>query len=148
MLSKNNRNLFYGILVAALAVVTVIRAAEAGEIKVTEDRQKVCAEAEKRFDKLFPDFKAEPGVVIVKLYKYNFCPANLSVKSGTKVRWINVDRRTSHSVWLKRAGLPESERFFPEEIWEHTFTQAGDYPYLCGPHWKDENMRGHVKVLE
>ncbi len=137
---KSNRLLLGIILVAALT--------GAGEVKMTEERTKACAKAEKRFAKLFPDAKPEPGVVIVKLYKYNFCPANLTVKPGTEVRWINVDRRTSHSVWLKQAGLAESERFFPEEIWRHTFTEAGNYPYLCGPHWKDEDMRGLVKVAK
>ena len=135
---------------AALTVALLLPVASPmagnGEIKITEDRQKACAKAEKRFNKIFPDYKPEPGVVIVKLHKYNFCPANLTVKAGTTVRWINVDRRTSHSVWLKQAGLAESDRLFPEEIWQHTFNESGAYPYLCGPHWEGEDMRGHVIV--
>ena len=119
--------------------------AAAGEIEITEDRAKACAKAEKRYAKLYPEAKKD-GTVIVKLYKYNFCPANVTIKSGTTVRWVNVDKRTSHSVWLKQAKIDESERFFPEEIWEFTFVSPGKYPYLCGPHWKDEGMRGFVNV--
>ncbi|MCW8970140.1 MAG: plastocyanin/azurin family copper-binding protein, partial [Rhodospirillales bacterium] len=60
--------------------------------------------------------------------------------------WINVDKRTSHSVWLKEAGKEESTRFFPEESWEIMFDEPGKYPYLCGPHWDQEKMIGTVTV--
>ncbi|MBT4940598.1 MAG: hypothetical protein HON14_15790 [Rhodospirillaceae bacterium] len=59
-----------------------------------------------------------------------------------------MHKRTSHSVWMKEANINESDRFFPEEIWQHTFTESGAYPYLCGPHWKEQDMRGFVKVTE
>jgi len=133
---------------AAVGVAGLVTAATAGglEIKVTEDRTKACAKAEKRYKKLFPDAKEDPGVAVVTMYKYNFCPANLTVKVGTTVKWVVLDKRTSHSVWLKDAGQPESERKFAEESWSFTFQAPGDYPYLCGPHWKDEDMRGYVRV--
>ena len=119
--------------------------AGSGEVEITPERTSICAKADKRYAKLYPDAKDDSSVV-VKLYKYNFCPANVTVKPGTKVRWVNIDRRTSHSVWLKEAKMAESERFFPEETWEFTFVTPGTYPYLCGPHWKDEGMRGFVRV--
>ncbi len=122
--------------------------AEDGEVEITEARRQACTAAAERFKELYPDFKPEPGVVIVLTYKYNFCPVNLTVKAGTRVRWVNVEKRTSHSVWLRDSGMAESPRLFPEEIWEHTFTASGAFPYLCGPHWKQENMRGYVKVIE
>jgi plastocyanin len=136
--------------IVALAVGVSLSAASplaagSGEVDVTPERAKICAKADKRYAKLYPDAPND-GAVIVKLYKYNFCPANVTVKPGTTVRWINVDKRTSHSVWLKEATVPESERFFPEETWQYTFENPGKYPYLCGPHWKDEGMLGFVKV--
>ena len=133
-------------LVLGAAGLATAAAAGAPEIEMTEDRLRACAKAEKRYRKLFPDAKPEPGVAVVKMYKYNFCPANLTVKVGTTVKWVVLDKRTSHSVWLKQAGVAESERMFAEESWSFTFQAPGDYPYLCGPHWKDEDMRGHVKV--
>ena len=114
-----------------------------------EERAKTCAKAEKRYQKLFGKPSAEEDVVIVKMYKYTFCPPRIEVKQGTTVRWVNVDRRTSHSVWLKEAGKPESDRLFSEEKVEMTFDlPPGEYPYLCGPHWKDNDMKGQVTVTE
>jgi len=133
-------------LLAALLAAAALPALAGGEVEVTQERKEACAEAEGRFKELYPDYKAVPGVAIVKVYKYNFCPVNMTVKAGTRVRWINLDKRTSHSVWMKQAGIDESERFFPEEMWEFTFDKSGDYPYLCGPHWEQQNMRGYVKV--
>lgn len=140
--------------VASLILATVIASSShaadppepTGTKPVTPEMEKICATAEQRYADLFPNAKDEAGVVVVKLYKYTFCPSNLTVKPGTTVRWVNVDRRTSHSVWLKQANTKESERFFPEEQWSFTFASPGKYPYLCGPHWKQENMYGHVTV--
>lgn len=116
-------------------------------IENTPERQAICEKAVARYTETRPDAKDE-GVHVVLLHKYNFCPLELTIKVGETVRWVNVDKRTSHSVWLKDAGLPESERFFPDEQWEHTFTSAGTYNYLCGPHWESDNMRGYLTVVE
>jgi len=132
-------------VVGTVVLTTLPASSGGGEIDVTPERARACAKADARYAKLYPDAK-DDAAVIVKLYKYNFCPANITVKAGTTVRWVNVDKRTSHSVWLKEADVDESERFFPEEIWEYKFENPGKYPYLCGPHWKDEDMRGFVKV--
>lgn len=113
---------------------------------VTEKLQATCAKADERYKDIMGDLKEAPGVVTVKLYKYTFCPPNIEVKKGTTIRWVNVDKRTSHSVWLKQAGEAESERFFPDELWSYTFNETGKFPYLCGPHWDQEEMYGHVTV--
>ena len=139
-------------LTAAATVIFVSGAAAdvaepTGQKELTAEIEKICAQAEDRYKKVFPDAQDAPDVVVVKLYKYNFCPPNITVKAGTTVKWVNVDRRTSHSVWLKQAGEEESERFFPEELWSFQFTEPGSYPYLCGPHWQQENMHGHVTVM-
>ena len=114
-----------------------------------EERTKICAGAEKRYQKLFGKPSAEEGVPVVTMYKYTFCPHKLTVKQGTTVRWVNVDRRTSHSVWFKLAGKPETERLFSEEKVEMSFDMpAGEYPYLCGPHHESDGMTGTVTVVE
>ncbi len=145
MRSSSKIVLTIALVAGTLFPATRLANAGGGEIEVTPERAAACAKADKRYAKLYPN-APDDGAVIVKLYKYNFCPANVTVKPGTTVRWINVDKRTSHSVWLKDAKIDESERFFPEETWEYTFDNPGQYPYLCGPHWKDEGMRGFVKV--
>ncbi len=111
-----------------------------------EDTAALCSEAEERYVEMFgaPSADAE-GVVVVKMYKYNFCPATITVPVGTTVRWANVDKRTSHSV--KVPDEPESDRAFPEEVIEFTFLIEGDQDYLCGPHWETQKMIGMVTVV-
>lgn len=109
----------------------------------------LCAEAEDRYVDMFGHPSAEEdGVTVVTMYKYRFCPEELSVPVGTTVRWVNVDKRTSHSVILKDLGEPESDRLFPEEAFEFTFLSAGEQNYLCGPHWETQEMIGRVTVTD
>jgi plastocyanin len=130
---------------AAVGVVLGVSvSAYAQEVPVTDEIKAVCAEAEQRFAE--QGGAKETGKVTVLMYKYRFCPPNLTVKVGTTVRWINVDKRTSHSVWLKDAGLAESVRLFNKESHEFTFGAPGTFPYICGPHGVEEKMVGHVTV--
>lgn len=107
----------------------------------------ICAEAEARYVDLFgaPSAEAE-GVRVVTMYEYNFCPREITVTVGETVRWVNVDKRTSHSVIVE--GEPESDRAFPEEHVEFTFLVPGPQDYLCGPHWERRDMIGMVTVVE
>ena len=111
------------------------------------DKTKLCGEAEERYVELFghPSVEEE-GVTVVTMYKYNFCPAELTVPLGTTVRWVNVDKRTSHSVIVKESGEPESDRAFPEEFIEFTFLTDGPQDILCGPHWETQNMIARITV--
>lgn len=127
-----------GLLPALLLLVAPAWADETAEI---------CAEAEERYVELFgePSSAVEDAEVVL-MYKYNFCPSELTVKAGTTVRWVNVDKRTSHSVLLKDGSKPESDRLFPEESVELTFLTPGPQDYLCGPHWETQNMIGMITV--
>ena len=112
-----------------------------------DDTAELCAEAEERYVQLFgqPSSAVEDAVVVL-MYKYTFCPGDLTVKPGTTVRWVNVDKRTSHSVLLKDGSEPESDRLFPEEAVDLTFLTPGPQEYLCGPHWETQNMIGMITV--
>ena len=112
------------------------------------DDAEICAEAAARYKEMFGrDAAAEP-VVTVMMFKYRFCPAEITVKKGAKVRYVNIDRRTSHSVWLRDAGLAESDRVFSGEVVEVDATiAAGAHEVLCGPHWEREGMRGRLIIL-
>jgi plastocyanin len=125
---------------AAASVVAFPVYADEAETKM------ICDKAEKAYQSFDKEYHAKPGEVAVLMYKYTFCPPTVTVKPGTTVRWINVEKRTSHSVWLKQQGQDESERLFPEESWYFTYTEPGSYPYLCGPHWEKEGMIGTVTV--
>jgi len=128
-------------ILSCAAVLCMISPAVADDA----EQAKLCAEAEARYVDLFGHPSSEEeGVTVVTMYKYSFCPANITVPVGTTVRWVNVDKRTSHSVIVP--DKPESDRAFPEEIIEFTFLTTGDQRYLCGPHWETRNMIGMVKV--
>ncbi|MEX0344166.1 MAG: plastocyanin/azurin family copper-binding protein [Rhizobiaceae bacterium] len=129
------------VLAGALVANVAMAAAE------DDETAEVCAEAEKRYVELFggPSSQAE-GVTVVLMYKYKFCPGELTVPVGTTVRWVNVDKRTSHSVIVKDE--PESDRAFPEESIEFTFKIPGSQDYLCGPHWERRGMIGRISVSE
>lgn len=135
------RSLAFAAIGAALGTSAV---AYAQEVPVTDETIAVCAEAEQRFAE--QGGAKEAGKVTVLMYKYRFCPPNLRIKVGTTVRWVNADKRTSHSVWFKDAGLAESVRLFNKESYEFTFATPGAYPYICGPHGIEEKMVGHVTV--
>lgn len=112
-----------------------------------EATTELCAKAEQRYVDLFGEPSADAeGVTIVKMYKYRFCPEHLIVPVLTTVRWVNVDKRTSHTVHLNESDQPESDRLFPQESFEFTFLSAGDQNYLCGPHWETQEMIGMVTV--
>lgn len=107
----------------------------------------ICAEAEERYVEMFGHSSSEEdGVTIVTMYKYKFCPEEITVPAGTTIRWVNVDKRTSHSVILKATDVPESDRLFPEEDFEFTFSIPGPQDILCGPHWETQKMVGMVTV--
>ena len=84
---------------------------------------------------------AETVEVQIKDYKYT--PAQLTIKIGTTVKWINREKRTTHSILFTGPGGFESERMFPDESWQRTFDTPGSYPYSCGPH---PEMKGLVDV--
>ena len=84
-------------------------------------------------------------LVEIRIEGYKFLPAEVSIRAGDSVRWINREKRTSHSVVFPAEGGLESERLFPEESWERRFEKAGRYEYHCGPH---PEMKGLIVVSE
>lgn len=81
--------------------------------------------------------------VEVEVRDYRFHPHELRVKTGATVKWINQEKRTSHSIlFLGPLGF-ESDRLFPGESWERKFDQPGRYEYSCGPH---PEMKGVIEV--
>lgn len=111
------------------------------------ERSEICREADERYRTLHGRSPKDEPFVVIMMFKDNFCPQSIAVPQGTRLRWINVDRRTSHSIWFKEEGKPESERVFPEETIDMTVDwPPGEYPYLCGPHWEKEGMVGRLTV--
>ena len=82
--------------------------------------------------------------VEVTIEDYRFMPQEVRVKSGDAVRWTNREKRTSHSVLFSAEQGGESERLFPQDVWQRRFEAPGRYPYSCGPH---PEMKGVVEVV-
>ena len=84
----------------------------------------------------------EPVIIVVSDFKFQ--PAEVVVTVGDTIRWENREKFQYHSVWFEQSGEEEPDYFFPEEYYEKTFLQVGEFPYRCGPHPK---MVGFVRVI-
>jgi plastocyanin len=72
---------------------------------------------------------------IVAIRDFAFVPAEIRVRRGTRVTWVNcerdaIDPHTSTS----NAGLWESGLLDPGGAYSRTFDEAGQFPYHCIPH--------------
>ena len=74
------------------------------------------------------------SAVMVKIVDFEFTPAIIRIKPGTKIRWLNREKRQYHSVWFKDMGQPEPDYIFPGESYDYEFKQSGTFAYFCGPH--------------
>lgn len=132
-------------LISPLAVALLLAV---GSPALGEDAAANCAKAEARYREIIGKAPAQANPQVVLLYNYAFCPAEVSARKGSVLRFFNVDKRTSHSVWFRAAGRPESERFFGSEHVDVTLDlEPGSHEVLCGPHWEHQNMRGVVIVV-
>ena len=86
---------------------------------------------------------AAAQTVEVLIQDYKYAPAALTVKVGTTVKWVNNEKRTTHSILFTGPDGFESERIFPGESWQRTFDKPGAYTYTCGPH---PEMKGKIDV--
>lgn len=87
-----------------------------------------------------PALAGEAVPVVIDQFRFN--PAEVRVKPGGVVEWVNAEKRTSHSILFE--GEPESDRLFPGESFRKTFPTPGIFQYRCGPH---PEMVGIVEVV-
>ena len=129
-------------LASGLAIAALIAGAA-----VADPEAERCAEAASAY-KALTGKKAASEPDLVLMYKYRFCPAELKVRRGATVRYVNVDKRTSHSVWLRDDGREESERVFQEGVIEVSTIGLADgrHSVLCGPHWERDGMKAVIIV--
>ena len=76
----------------------------------------------------------------VTIDNFTFAPAELKVKVGDTVTWINHDD-IPHTV--VSAGKFRSKTMDTDNDFSFTFTTAGDYKYFCSLH---PHMTGMIKV--
>jgi plastocyanin len=72
--------------------------------------------------------------VEVKIDNFSFGPAELTVKAGTTVTWINRDDIPHTVVSTDKAF--KSKVLDTDEKFSYTFNTAGSFPYFCSIHPK------------
>jgi plastocyanin len=78
----------------------------------------------------------------VMIQNFSFKPAHITIKRGTKVRWINKDS-TAHTATANKKRSFDSGRLGPGQSYTHTFKSAGKKPYHCEIH---PDMKGTITV--
>jgi plastocyanin len=78
----------------------------------------------------------------VVIQNFRFKPAHITIKRGTKVRWINKDT-TAHTATANNGRSFDSGLLRKGQRYTHTFKSAGKKGYHCKPH---PHMRGIVVV--
>ena len=78
----------------------------------------------------------------VSIQNFSFKPANITIKRGTKVRWINRDS-TTHTATANKKRSFDSGRLSPGQSYTHTFKRVGKQRYHCEIH---PDMMGSVVV--
>ena len=78
----------------------------------------------------------------VLIQGFKFKPANITIKRGTKVRWINKDSHP-HTATATNKRSFDSGRLGKGQSYTHTFKSAGKKPYHCEIH---SHMKGRITV--
>ena len=79
----------------------------------------------------------------VLIQDFRFKPAHITIKRGTKVRWINKDSAPHTATSIKPRRSFDSGRLSKGQRYSHTFKSVGKKWYLCKIH---PHMRGSVVV--
>ncbi|MBB3036053.1 cupredoxin domain-containing protein [Hoyosella altamirensis] len=90
--------------------------------------------------------EAEEVAATVRVENFAFDPPNITVSVGDTVEWVFADGPVDHDV-TGGEGTPEDfvSPTLSEDTWTYTFTEAGEYDYICSIH---PNMTGSVVVEE
>jgi plastocyanin len=82
-----------------------------------------------------------------------FDPANLTIKAGDTVKWVN-NKLAPHNVVFDSSKVGDAVAakashknlvFSPGESYETTFDEPGEYTYYCEPH-RGAGMAGKITV--
>ena len=91
-----------------------------------------------------PPLASEQAVTVEMLTgTYEFRPAELTIRPGTTVTWLNVSG--SHTTTSETGVWDSGERLGEGQSFSFTFQEPGEYPYYCAPH-RDRGMVGKVIV--
>jgi len=89
-----------------------------------------------------PTAMAKHPTRTVLIQNFSFKPAHITIKRGTKVRWINKDS-APHTATANNGRSFDSGRLGKGQRYTHTFKRTGKKPYHCEIH---PDMRASVVV--
>jgi plastocyanin len=75
---------------------------------------------------------APASTVDINIAKFAYGPKEITVTPGTKIVWTNHDE-TPHTVTSKDKSFA-SKGLDTDDKFEHTFTNEGDFNYICTVH--------------
>jgi plastocyanin len=84
--------------------------------------------------------KQQTKTVVIQDFKFK--PAQITIKRGTKVIWINKDT-APHTATAKNGKSFDSGLLRKGQRYSHTFKREGKTPYFCKIH---PHMKGNVTV--
>jgi plastocyanin len=73
-----------------------------------------------------------PGSTVVFIRQFTFQPAEVRVRAGERVTWVNCDQ-DPHTSTADEGGWA-SPLLAPGDGFTQTFSAAGEFPYFCEPH--------------
>ena len=82
----------------------------------------------------------EPAEHTVIIRGFAFHPAEMTVKQGETITWVNEDS-APHTIKFGEGF--ESQALMKGDTFQYTLTEPGEYPYICGIH---PSMHGKVVV--
>lgn len=80
----------------------------------------------------------------IEIKDFQFQPATLTVPTGTKVTFVNVDEEP-HTVASKDGKFVKSRALDTDQEFSVTLTTPGDYAYFCTVH---PHMTGTITVTQ
>ncbi len=83
-----------------------------------------------------------PSNATISIKNLSFNPSTMTIKTGTKVVWVNDDS-VSHTVTSDSGNLFSSSTISPGQSFNFTFNNPGSVTYHCGIH---PVMKGTVVV--
>ncbi len=80
----------------------------------------------------FPAGDDVAGSTIVVIRRFAFGPAEVRIRAGEKVTWLNCDL-DSHTSTADAGGW-DSPLLAPGDVFTQTFSAGGEFTYHCEPH--------------
>jgi plastocyanin len=80
----------------------------------------------------FPLSEDVPGSTIVVIRQFTFTPAEVRIRAGERVTWINCDLDSHTST--ADGGAWASPLLAPGDAFTQAFDTPGELPYHCEPH--------------